>query len=259
MRYRLRTLLILLVPVGVGLAWWRDHAQLSSRLELRERQVRQLQRQVDERVGGFIIASNIRFKSAAELIEFVSDATDEEFQKEDWSAFSSSYVAEQAIAPLAELLSSPNDEARHHAAWLLGVFGRKRRPPSVDPIPALVKAVDDPSPRVRAETIYAIGQCGQLASAALPKLRAIMQRDQSVDALFATLAVKEVDPSANIGPRLRELFLAGEPGVRENVAFWLPDHLPREEAKQLLMAQYERENNKDMREVLAQAMNKVKD
>ena len=76
---------------------------------------------------------------------------------------------------------------------------------------------------------------------------------------LATLAVKEINPSEDIGPRLRDLFLAGENDVWKNVAFRLPDNLPPSEAKQLLIAKGERETDEESREILAQAMNKLKD
>ncbi len=258
MRYGLRTLLVLVVPIAIGLAWWRDHAQLTSQLDLNKRQIRQLQQQIGER-GGFFVASNIRFKTPEELVEFVQTATDNEFMREDWSAWGNSHVAEQAVAPLAKLLSSDKEDARHHAAWLLGGIGRSKRPPTVDPIPALVAALDDSSSRVRAESSFALGKFGPLAQDALPVLLRIMRRDQSFDAYLATLAVKEINPSEDIGPRLRDLFLAGEKGVWQNVAFRLPDHLPAAEAKQLLIAKGEHETDSGSREILAQAMNKIKD
>jgi HEAT repeat protein len=257
MRYRLRTLLVLVAFAGIVLAWWLDHARLSLRLGLRERQIRQLQRQVDERLG-VLFASNLRFKTPEELIEFVKTATEEEFDREEWSAFGNSHVAEQAIGPLTELLHSPSGVTRHHAAWLLGVIGRKRRPPTVNPIPALLKIIDDPSSRVRAEAIYAVGAYGSLARSALPALRQIMQRDHSHNAYLATLAVKEIDPAEDIGPRLRDLFLFGDRWVQINVASSLPDHLPPAEAKRILLEQNDREADPEMQEVLAQALNKIK-
>jgi hypothetical protein len=258
LRFRLQTILLLIVPIGVGLAWWRDRTQLVSQLDLRERQIKQLQKQVDEQ-SGFFFSSNLRFKTPDELVEFVKRATEDEFSAEEWGLFAGSYVADQSVEPLVELLRSPRDETRHQAAWLLGVIGRKKRPAAVDPIPALVTLLDDPSSRVRAEATYAIRNFGTLAKEALPTLQKIMQRDLSHDAFTATLAVKEIDPSVQIGPRLRELFLAGGPIMRQNVASRLPDHLPAAEAKQLLMAAYEHETDNSTREALAQAMNRVKE
>jgi HEAT repeat protein len=104
--------------------------------------------------------------------------------------FDGSYVADQSIGPLTELLRSPRDETRHHAAWLLGCIGSKKRPPAVDPIPALVSLLDDPSSRVRAEATSALRKFGTLAKEALPVLRKIMQRDHSFDAFMATMTVK---------------------------------------------------------------------
>jgi HEAT repeat protein len=126
-------------------------------------------------------------------------------------------------------------------------------------VPALIALLDDDSDRVRTETSYALGGYGSLARDALPKLQEIMHRGRGADALWATRAVKEIDPATDIGPRLRELFLTGERGVRHNIASWLPEHLPQDEARDLLLAQYQRETDLETREILAQAMNKVKE
>jgi hypothetical protein len=258
MRFRLSTLLILILALAIGLGWWRDHTTQARRLDLQSRQIKQLQQQVDVRTGVFV-SSNIRFKTPEQLVEFVKRARDDEFNREDWSAWGNSYVAEQSVAQLAELASFPNDDTRLHAVWLLGLIGRNKRPLKADPIAALLGALDDPSSRVRANAFHAIGQFGPLATEALPKLREIMRRDQSQDAYFATMAIKEINPSEDIGFRLRELFLMGEKGVWKNVAFRLPDNLPPGEAKQLLLAKAELETDAESRETLAQAMNKIRD
>ena len=91
MRYRLSTLLILMALVAISLAWWRDHTLQAQRADLQSRQIRQLQQQVDQRTGVFI-SPNIRFQTPEKLVEFVKDATDHEFQREDWSAWGNSLI-----------------------------------------------------------------------------------------------------------------------------------------------------------------------
>jgi len=258
LRFRLQTMLLLMVPVAVGLSWWRDHVQLASRLDMRERQVRQLQKEHEERIG-LRVAPSLPFKTVEALLEFLKVATEEEFKKHSWSALADSPLGVQAVGPLAKLLRTPNADTRINAAWLLGQIGRKRKPPDVDPIPALITLLDDASQQVRSEAIYALGGYGSLAKEARPRLEKIMHGGRGSDALWAARAVKEIDPSTDIGPRLRELFLTGERGIRHNIAPWLPDHLPSAEARQLLISQYERETDQETREVLAQAMNKVKE
>lgn len=255
-RFRVQTILLLTLSVGLGLAWWRDRAQLSSRLEMRDRQVRQLQRQLDERSIGGAFFSNLRFKTPEELAEFLEVATEEEFLGEDWSMFAGSFVADQSIGKLVELTKSPRELTRKHAVQLLAWIGKHKRPPQPDPIPALIAAIDDPS--LQTQAIIALGHYGSVAQAALPRLQEIMHSDQ-FDAFFATMAVKDIDPSENIGPRLRELFMSDSVFMRQNVASHLPDHLPTEDARRLLEAQYERETDDSVREVLAMALNKITD
>ena len=258
MQYRLRTLLITVTAIGVMLAWWLDHKRLSSHLRMREQQIGQLQRQVSQRTGYFL-APGIRFKTPDELVAFLKDGSDDDFVREEWGGWIGSHLSEQAVPQLIELLRYPNEDTRRHAAILLGWIGQKKCPSISDPIPALISAMDDSSRIVRVESTNAIRKYGPLAKEALPRLRQDMLRDNSYDAFKATLAVKDIDRTADIGPRLRDLFLAGEKGVRENVASYLPDHLPAAEAKQILMAQYERETSQEMQAALAQAMNKVKE
>lgn len=157
------------------------------------------------------------------------------------------------------MVSSPNEATRHHAAWLIGWVGNKKRPLPYDPVPALVAAVNDPSSRVRGESLFALQHFGPLAAAALPALRKRMKQDQSHDAFMAALAVKQIDPQTDIGPRLRELFLAGDKHVWRNVATHLPAHLPPAEARQLLLAKSQAETNTQAREILAMALNKIKE
>jgi len=261
MQFRLRTLLILIVPIAVGLAWWRDRSQLSSHLVLREEQIRVLQRDLAwERQKGVPVFTGFRFKTANEMIEHINTcATDDDFQREAWGNFGNSDVVDGAVGQLVDVLSSPNEAQRYFTVFLVGEIGRKKRPLDFDPVPALIELLDDPSLRVRANTYSAIGKFGTLANSALPRLREIMRRDQSHDAFLATLAIKEVDPSEEIGARLRELFFSKEQGVRGNVALSIPDYLPAKEAKDFLAAEYERAPDKVVRECIAEAMNKIKD
>ena len=257
-RFRLQTLLLLMVPLAAGLGWWRDRAQLAARLDLRERQVRQLQEE-NEKLNRPRVGPSMPYRSTEALITFLKTATEDEFKERTWSLLADSELGLKSVAALAELLKSPKPEVRHHAAWLIGQIGRKRKPPDQAAVPALIALLEDESDRVRAEAIYALGGYGSLAREALPHLQKIMHQEMSSDALWAMRAVKEIDPATDIGPRLRELFLTGERGVRHNVAPWLPEHLPPDEARDLLLAQYQRETDQETREVLAQAMNKVKE
>lgn len=259
MRYRLSTILAVIVLVGLALAWWRDRSQLATQVAVQQVQIRQLQRQVDEGGRSGFIMSSFRFQTTEALIQFVETASEEEFQKENWGAWTSSPIAESAVESLAKLVSSPKEATRHHAAWLLGGLGSKKRPLAFDPVPALLAGINDPSSRVRGESFYALGNFGSAAAAALPALRKRMTQDQSHDAFMAALAVKEIDPQTDIGPRLRELFLAGDNHVWRSVATQLPAHLPPAEARQLLNAKSQAETDTQAREILAMALNKIKE
>ena len=260
--FRLRTMLLLMVPVAVGLGWWRDRVRFESLLDMRERQVRQLRTELQNARLNARKDPYVPFATIDEMIEFLQVATEQEFKQKNWSAFAKSDLAVHAVGPLTRLLGtsdSADSVQRHHAAWVLGQIGRNRRPPDVVPVPALMALLDDESDRVRAEAIYALGGYGSLAKPAPPHLDQIMHGPNGPDALWAARAVQEIDRTIDIGPRLRELFLTSERGVRHSIALLLPDHLSPVEARQFLATQYERETDHQTREILAQAMNKVKE
>src|SRR5262245_10398752 len=194
MRFRLRSLVAVVLLIGLGLGWWRDRTELATRLDLRQRQVRLMQMQLT-RPPTFGRSGNPYLATPDKLIGFLEVAGNDELQKQNWEAFAHSEIADQSVVPLASLLSSRSEATRRHAAWLLGQLGRKRRPPMVDPVPSLICALYDSSPRVRAEAIYALGGHGRLAREALPHLEKIASRDHADEALSATRAVKEIDAS----------------------------------------------------------------
>jgi len=258
-RFSVLTLLLLTLVVALGMAWWRDHRQMSSTNDLQARQIRKLQQQVDEQHNVFVgNLTTFRLKNAEDLVQFVEKATDQEFHSENWGPFGNSHVANQSVPLLLKLLDSPQESTRIRALTLFAWMGRAKRPPEVDPIPKLISLLENPSSRTRTSAMWALGKNGRNAKDALPSLKAIMERDISHNSYCATMAVEEIDAAIDIGPRLRELFLHGNNIMRQNVAFRLPDHLPAKEAREILSAQYERETDNEVRESLAQAMNKVK-
>jgi hypothetical protein len=262
MRYRLRTLLIAVMLTCIGLAWWRDRTRLVADLRLGEHRIRLLQRDLFiERQNGLPVASKLRFKTPNEAIAFLRSChTHDDIVRnlDDWNAFGDSTIADDTIGPLSELLAtSQNKEVRQFTIWLLGQIGRKKQPPRVDPVPALMAALDDSSSNVRAQAMDTLSKYGSLANAALPRLLEIMHRDRGHDAFLATLAVSAIDSREDVRPRLLELFKIA--GVRGNVAHCLPEFFPPTEAKRMLTAQYEVETDNSTREMIAEAMNKIKE
>jgi HEAT repeat protein len=255
-RFRLQTMFLLTAILAVCFAWQRDRRDLVSQLDLRQRQVHQLQTELEERRQSKV--SYGRYLTTPEaLVAFLQTASEAEFKKRDWNAFAISDDADDSVGPLIGLLASRREVTRRHAAWLLGQIGRKRKPPFIDPVPALVQSLDDGSSAVRAEVMYALGGHGRLARQALPRLKAMMDSATADDVLWSTRAVKEIDPDTNIGPRLYKLFVNGDSSIRRSVAPLLADNLPHDEARQILMAHYRDETDSDTREVLAQVMNKI--
>jgi HEAT repeat protein len=229
---------------------------------LQAQQIRVLKRDLDhERQMGIPIAMQSPFKSAEEAVKFFKLCkTEADLHKvADWNAFISSSIADEAAAPLAKaVVDLPGDDAtRQKAIWLIGEIGRKKRPLPHSPVPELIALLDHPTPAVRRQAMDSLAKFGSLAQAALPRLRQIMQRDLRADALFAAVAAKEINPSEEIGPQLYALYSSAEEDLRVNAAIQISKYLPPAEAKQFLTAQYELTTDRNMRESIAEAMNKI--
>ena len=89
------------------------------------------------------------------------------------------------VATLADGLQRGGAFERAHAARALARFG----PQAADAVPALVRALDDPSPVVRSAAIVALGSIGTQAKAAIPALSAV--RGDSLRAM-AQAAIREI-------------------------------------------------------------------
>src|SRR5882724_8561242 len=171
MQFRLRTLLILIAIVGVGLAWWRDRSQLSSRLELREQQIRVLQGNLQsERYRGISVAMRSPFTSVEETIEFFKSCKTEADLDAvgGWDAFICSSVADKAAGPLAKVVGELSGDVptRQFVIWLVGEIGRKKHPLSIDPVPELIALLDNPSLDIRGQAMDSLAKYGSLAQAA---------------------------------------------------------------------------------------------
>ncbi|NTW00071.1 MAG: HEAT repeat domain-containing protein [Oscillochloris sp.] len=79
--------------------------------------------------------------------------TGDEFQRIQ-ASFALGVLGEPAVAPLIQLLSSPEQELRKRAAWVLGVIGAPA-------LPDLLRMAEDDDTQMRIEAIRVLGVVGE--------------------------------------------------------------------------------------------------
>jgi HEAT repeat protein len=84
-------------------------------------------------------------------------------------------------------------QSRNAAAYEIASMG----PEAVRAVPALIEALDDPSPVVRFPVTVALGEIGPGAKAAVPRLRQMVEEEINDEiAASARRAIRRIDPSA---------------------------------------------------------------
>jgi HEAT repeat protein len=84
-------------------------------------------------------------------------------------------------------------QSRNAAAYEIAGMG----PAAVRAVPALIEALDDPSPVVRFPVTVALGEIGPGAKAAIPRLQQMMEEEINDEiAASARRALKRIDPAA---------------------------------------------------------------
>jgi HEAT repeat protein len=84
-------------------------------------------------------------------------------------------------------------QSRNAAAYEIAGMG----PEAVRAVPALIEALDDPSPVVRFPVTVALGEIGPGAKAAVPRLRQMVEEEINDEiAASARRAIRRIDPSA---------------------------------------------------------------
>jgi hypothetical protein len=130
--------------------------------------------------------------------------TDDDPPREDRSI----KVVQQCLPALVKLLTSPDAMTRLHAADLLGQMG------SAAAAPSLADAASDPYEGVREAAIHALGHLGPSAKAVVPRLTALLDDGAYPHPMGVAKALLEIDPQADIIPRLVEALNDQRPAVR---------------------------------------------
>jgi HEAT repeat protein len=93
-------------------------------------------------------------------------------------------------------LNAPAPQTRNAAAYEISGMG----PAAAPAVPALIKALDDPSGAVRFPVTVALREIGPAASAAVPRLKKMMEEETNDElASAAKRAIRRIQPEALAG------------------------------------------------------------
>lgn len=178
----------------------------------------------------------------------------------DWSEFANNTadpfvktsIADETIPLLIELLNDPDLQIRVRA---LSTLGKIRRHADVI-VPALIPFLNDEHPGIRWHAACSLGMFRGDAAAAIPALTAQLNDDESPIAVFSAVILLEIDDTVPIEGRLIELLPQQNMLNRSRAVDALAD-LGTPTARDALFAAFQTETDQQMRDQLAQAINRV--
>jgi hypothetical protein len=252
MRFGIRDVLLLMIIVGVGLAWWLDRRQLAGELAaLRHAGAVNARRTGSGFPGSFDypIQHPVSTLTANQFINALHNIDDwYEFSDETVDPFVKTPAADEAVPALIALLNSPSEEVRTRSIATLGRMGRHME----TILPALIPRLADESTNVRWHAAFAIGMYGPKAAAAKEALRTQMDDPTSPIAAFSASMLKQIDPSIEVDPIL--IRFVGNP-VLENrkraVSHLIRAKTTSDEAKAALVEAFGRETDQETRDQMA--------
>lgn len=271
-RFRLRTLLLSVLFVGIIAAWLTDRARLNSRLQqsqlesrILKEQLAAMQSQLAENLGQMAPSGtwgqpSDRWASADEFLEMLTTTSDDEefFSLANSLAETDAQVFHDSINRLTGLLSASDARSRQRALITLR-FMRHYRPERMTKhsdsiVSAIIPLLSDPDKNV--EAIGTLQSFGSEARDAIEPLRSIMNDDNAWFAPAAAVAIAQIDPVIEIGPRLAELVTRHPDWY--TAAFHLGAHMESHQARRILMKAYEDDEDELKRSGLIQALNQIR-
>lgn len=262
-RFGLQSLLVLIGLLATLLAWWRDHRDLASQLDLQRMRLELMDEALrkatePERGGGSFGAAREHpldqdFSSLSDYLNWVQTSDDRHEVEESFVRLSRSPWRDESLPGLLNLLESGNPEHRRRAAYAF----RQIHTTVDDVIPKLVPLLDDPEPEVQRCALIAIEEHGQAATAATASLRRHAESRTSPIAVDAILALGVIVPTLDIEADLASLLSHEQESVRIQAVRALPKHVEASQAEALLTQMFSRESPAVQTEV-AQAINEVK-
>ena len=264
---QLRTVLILIALVALALGWAVDHHRLSEQLrqallqnQIYDRQFADLRKRLDEHHFG--VQMFYWWASADEFIQALTTTSDQDtfLDMAPSLARADKLVFQASVTQVLELLNDPNEQTRQRAAITLGFLQQsapKRMEQHADiAIAKLVPLLNDNSSSVVGEAMGALGSFGPAARSAIGTLNEMMADDGEWYAPDAARVITQIDPSANIVPRLIELIQREHPNWY-SAACLLARHAPASDARKVLTDLYDRMETDGEREAVLQALNLI--
>ncbi len=148
-------------------------------------------------------------------------------------------------------LRGPDAAGRQEAVQALGAIG-------VDSVPALIAALNDPSPDIRAAATDALGRVGPAAKAALPALTATLKDTDKAVRQHAAFALGVVDPDdTSVVPSLIELLKDSDLEVRRHAALSLGRLGPGARPALAALTEASRDADSRFRHLIQNAIRKI--
>jgi len=254
-RFHLRDLFFITVIVAMAIGWWLDQRRTASRSQLYELQIARLQSELSEAIRSHSFPQpevHSRFATAEEFVSVLDPHVDWYDFQDELALFKKSSSAAAAVPLLIERLKDENVEVRTRALSALGVLKQQ----SEQSVPAIVPHLNDAHANAAWHAAAALGEFGPEAAVAIDALQTKFYDDNSPIATHAGLMLKQIDSSVELGPRL--IALIHSP-IRENrwrAVVALPDHVDRRRAEMALSKLFEDEQDKDIRTMIADALNR---
>jgi len=163
---------------------------------------------------------------------------------------------EGVVRKRIQQLGAKEEDERVHAAWSLGQIGPKAKAA----VPALAKALSDPSREVRVAAGEALAQLEDEAAPAVPALLAALRDEDGEVRAKAAAALGVVGPPAasEAIPMLIGGLRDQDSGVRLYSAWALGEFGPEAKAAEEALAQAMEDENADVRTWSAEALLKVR-
>jgi hypothetical protein len=157
-------------------AWWRDHQQLTKRIDRNAAIIEMLREGLEVERMGIIAApkpESPHYDSVEQFLAALKCATNKEW----WSVIDGvcdNEIGQDSVPALLSMLDDPSAELRKRAGCAIG----KIKTFDESAIPQIVQRLNDPDDSIRYRMMLALQKCGPEAKAAIPLLRKSLENPE---------------------------------------------------------------------------------
>lgn len=235
-RFRVTSLLWLLLSCGLVCGWWKDRNDQQRRVAVLEQRLQDAETLAEMRR----VAAKLKTPQRRGLVMNTDPARSRRLKLSVWfdldAALSQMKVHESPWRPELEGLSC---EAQ--AAWLDHADAGARLAAvnelskhGADAVLLLVKALEDQDLDVVWLALHGLRRCGQQARPALPQIHAVARKHRSPLGVYAALIEREIDPQSDIDFLILWFAGADDPDTQE-LAFALHEQAGSPQAASALV------------------------